>query len=85
MTPYQHVEKNINKEKKTKHIYIAHTQLHTDKKKPRKKKTQETHLSTFFSIYMKKLITKVSGKRIVCYIIRFIFAPFHIVGLQLIV
>ena len=50
MTPYQHVEKNINKEKKTKHIYIAHTQLHTDKKKPRKKKHKK-HTSVHSSLF----------------------------------
>lgn len=50
-------------------IYTSHTQphthLHTDKKKKEKEK-KETHPSTLFSIYMKKLINKVSGESIVC-------------------
>ena len=64
--PYEHVGKIHKKEKKTNHLYIAHTpthtRLHTDKKKEKK----ETHPSTFLCIYMKKLINEVSGESIVC-------------------
>ena len=38
--PLRTRRKNINKEKKTKHKYIVHTQLQTDKQKTRKKTPQ---------------------------------------------
>ena len=74
------------KRKRKRNIYSSQTriQLHTNKKERKK----ETHPSTFFSIYMKKLIkinNKWSTRRKDCMLLRYIFEPFHIVGLQLIV
>ena len=76
--------KNTKKEKKTIHIYITDSYTITFWSKRKK----EIHPSTFFSSYMKKLIkisSKWSRQRKDRMLIRFIFAPFHIVGLQLIV
>ena len=54
----------------TKHINIAQTQLHTDSNNNNNNnnnnRRKETNLSTFSSIYMKKIINEVSGERIVC-------------------
>ena len=67
-----------NKKKmKTKHIYIAHTQLHTDKKG---KNTPQ-----YLLLYLHEKINKWSKCWNDRMLIRFIFAPFHIVGFQRIV
>ena len=54
------------------------------KKKKKKVRKKETHPTTIFSIYLKKIINDVGGERIRM-LIRYIFDPFHIVGLQRIV
>ena len=67
---------NTQEKCKKKHIYIAHTQLHTDK---------ERNTVQYILLYLHEKINKWSKWWKDRMLIRFIFAPFHIVGLQLIV
>ena len=79
--PYEHVGKvQEKKEKNSKHIHIAHThKLHTVKKE------KERNTPQHILLHLHENINKRSKWRKDRMLIRFIFAPFHVVGLKLIV
>ena len=73
-------KEKYKKKKNTKHIHITHTHTHTP---IHTEKKRERNRLQHILLYLHEKINKWSKRRKDRTLVRFIFAPFHIVGLQL--
>ena len=80
--PYEHVGKVQKKKKRILNIYTSHTHTNYILKKKRKK---ERNTPQHILLHLHEKINNQSKRRKDRMLIRFIFAPFHVVGLQPIV